>query len=491
MKNKSFTGRRFEMERLEKIGKSGHADIIIVYGRRRVGKTELIEQFFQKGIIFKFEGIQTDIKSRAQARQYQIDNCLNRLAEYLGNPLLSKVKCESWSEFFKLLDPVIHKQKTVLYFEEIQWLSNYNSEFLAELKPFWDDSWRHEKGLKLVICGSSPSFITGQMMGDRALYSRAQHEFHLKPFNLMEIKDFFRKLGNREVMLAQLTVGGIPEYLKMMKGGSSLLQALCEHSFFSNAYFYHEARRIFVSSLSENKHYRAIVEYLSKIPHAARKDIQSFLKLKSGGTLTTMLDDLENLGFIEKYVPVHLEENSLVARYAVSDEYLNFYYKFIRPAGKKIEGGKFNANPMAGLPASRFQKSLGFCFERWCMKNSGLFAGILGFDKIEYRAGAYFNRQAMKKEPGFQIDLMYVRADHKILICEIKHYYQPADAGKIYRETARKRDLFFLTSNKYRNYTCELVLITTEGLKSRDKENQREYFDHVITYDEIFNRMYW
>ena len=127
----------------------------------------------------------------------------------------------------------------VLYFEEIQWLSNYNSEFPAELKPFWDDRWRHEKGLKLIICGSSPSFIIGQLMGDKALYSRARNEFHLKPFSLMEIKDFFKRLGNREVMLAQLTIGGVPEYLKILNKSLSLLKSICEHSFLPDSYFVH------------------------------------------------------------------------------------------------------------------------------------------------------------------------------------------------------------------------------------------------------------
>ncbi len=488
-KNPQFVGRKAELARLNELKKSKRANIIVVYGRRRVGKTELIEQFFQKDKILKFEGLQTDKQNKAAIRKYQLRNCLNRLSNYLEDPVLRKVRCDSWTDFFELLDPVVTQKKIVLYFEEIQWLSNYRSEFLAEIKPFWDDRWRHVEGFKMVFCGSAPSFIVGQFFGDKALYSRSQHEFHLKPFSLIETNDFFPRLGKREVMLAQLTVGGIPEYLKRIQNGSSILLNLCQESFLKGSFFLNEADRIYISSLSHNKHYRQIIKWLASRKHATRKEIQSAIKAKSGGTLTTVLGDLESLGFIEKYVPLHLEENSLVSRYTISDEYLLFYYKYIVPHKKKIENGQFIGDPIKGLPMSSFQKSLGFSFERWCRKNSMLFAKILGFDKIDYLAGAFFNRETDKQTKGFQIDLMYIRADSRIIICEIKHLNQLLNVKKIYRDVLQKQERFKEAARKYKNYTYEFALITTEG----DPQLQiaSEYFDHVISYKQIFDRKHW
>jgi hypothetical protein len=130
---------------------------------------------------------------------------------------------------------VASKKEIVLYFEEVQWLANYQTDFFSELKPFWDDVWRHNHKLIVVICGSSTSFIIKNLIADRALYGRVQEEFFLKPFELGEIAEFLPKLGKKEIMTAQLCVGGIPEYLGRVKGHGtyqSMPTKLLAHSLF-------------------------------------------------------------------------------------------------------------------------------------------------------------------------------------------------------------------------------------------------------------------
>ena len=491
IKNRQFVGRNVENAKLSKIVSTNEAKIIVVYGRRRIGKTELIEQFFRKNFVWKFEGIQSkqrDRKPSSAERQYQITNSLRRFARYMENPSLAKTVCTSWTEFFEILDPIIKKlSEMVLYFEEIQWLSNYSSEFLAEMKPFWDDSWRHHKGLTVVICGSAPSFITKEIIADKALYARSIYEIHLQEFNLVEMSKFM-KLGPREVMLAQLTVGGIPEYLKLLKNGRSVFLALCENAFLADSFFSLERDKIFISSLRGNSHYRSIVEYLSRNRYGTREQIRKAVRMKTGGSLSILLKDLEGCGFIEIYTPLHLGADSINVRYCISDEYLQFYFKFVHPVMSRIKNREFLTDPARGLNMSSFRKSLGFSFERWCRKHNYLFAKILGFDRIEYKCGAFYNRKAAEMKEGFQIDLAYIRKDSKVLICENKYADAPVGTTAA-NEVQRKVNLFQISCPKYRNYTFETVLITTEGEKNA--LHHRDFFDHVITFEDIFDSKYW
>ncbi|MBI3534893.1 MAG: AAA family ATPase [Deltaproteobacteria bacterium] len=479
---------------LEEITSKDSAKFIIVYGRRRVGKTELIEQFFKYQCVLKFEGIEIpkiDRRTYKQKQHYQINQCLNRLAYYLEDHSLTKVEVNTWTDFFHVLHQKAKiTKKTVFYFEEVQWLSNYETDFFAELKPFWDDFWRHEKNLTLILCGSAPSFIVKQLLSDRALYGRVQEQFNLQPISLIEIKEYLKK-GNKECMLAQLAVGGLIEYLKYLKGkNGNLLSQLCYNSFLPSSFFSVEQKKIFISSLSEHKYYNSIVEFLSKVKSATLQQISSAVKFstQSGGSFTALLEDLEKCGFIEKYAPFHKDEQSKLSRYCIIDEYLQWYYKFIRPIQKEIDSGKFINNPIAAINKRSFETILGFSFERWCRKNAHIFAKILGFSGVDYKAGSYFNRNTEEHEKGFQIDLLYIIKGSKIIICEIKYYDGPIDLSVC--DTIKKKvQLFQDAMPQYQNYTYETVLIATEGIKDHPKVQTT--FDHIITFNEIFNDYYW
>ena len=144
--NNNFIGRSSELGRLHQIGQSNEASILIVYGRRRVGKTELLEQAFRDRHVLKFEGIE------GQSQDKQLAQATAQLAEYAQDPLLTKLVFKTWTEFFKLLSRYIKKDSWTVYFEELQWLANYGSDFVAELKSVWDNEWRHNPELLVILC---------------------------------------------------------------------------------------------------------------------------------------------------------------------------------------------------------------------------------------------------------------------------------------------------------------------------------------------------
>ncbi len=473
-KMKAFVGRQAERKRLAALGESKESSILIVYGRRRIGKTELLEQVYADRNILKFEGIQ------GRSQKAQRDYVLWQLSEYVQNSLIAKIKVVSWLEVFKLIyDNLPEGDRWTLYFEEFQWLADYKDDFISELKFAWDNYFRYRERCLIVLCGSSPSFIVNQEILSKSLYNRSQHELHLREFSLAETQQFLSSKSCREVMDAYLTVGGIPEYLKWCKTSSSVFSSICHNSFSPDSFFSMEFERIFVSSLSENKHYKKIIEFLGNVRFASREDILRHLKLTSSGYITEVLTDIELCGFIEKYTPYHLSQESVLSRYCISDSYLQFYYKFIKPEMVEIRQGAYRETPTLAIKMDSYQKWLGYAFERFCRRRHQLIAKILGFHGIHYRAGAFFNKNTQKKDPGFQWDLVFDRDDQVLTLCEMKYSQSKIGIG-IIEEFERKLELSSFQKRK----TIQKVLVTTEG--ANDALLARHYFDRVITLEELF-----
>ncbi len=276
--NTHFIGRQYEIDKLHQVQSLHEASILVVYGRRRIGKTELLEQFFRTRRIIKLEGIE------GKPPKKQIESVLWQLSQYARDPYISKLKLKTWKEVFQFISKFIAKGKWTLYLEELQWLASYGNELITDLKYVWDNSLRYNKNLILVLCGSSPSFMLNHVLKSRALYNRSEHEIHLQEFDFPETKKFLgKKRSAREIMDAYLTVGGVPEYLKYVNRDSSVHLGLCRNSFTSGGFFSREYERIFTSSLAKNIHYKKIISFLSKKKFATRTDILRHLKIRSGG----------------------------------------------------------------------------------------------------------------------------------------------------------------------------------------------------------------
>lgn len=476
--NQQFVGRESEIDQLKKIDKSGKASVFVIYGRRRVGKTELIEQTYRNRYLIKIEGLEN--KSKVD----QMKHVMYQLSRYLEDQYVANIQFTTWIEVFDFIADRFDIEKWTLYFEELQWLANYESDFVSEFKYAWDNSFRHKKNLIVVLCGSSPSFMINEVLHSKALYNRSTIELHLEEMSLKEVQLFLKNYSNREVMTAYLILGGIPEYLAQIVSGSSVLLSICQNSFNKDSYFCNEYERIFISSMSDNPHYKSIVEFLSKYKFSTRNEIAKHLKMKSGGSLTKLLDDLILCGFIEKYTPYQVDEASLLARYCISDAYLMFYFKFIKPLRAKIKSGVFKENPMQALKMEVFQKWIGFAFERFIRKNEILISKILGFSGVDYRSGVYFDRKTNNKNPNYQIDLIFERKDFVYTICEIKYY-----AGLVGADVVDEMERKLLLFENPKKYTIQKVLITTEGATKALRE--RNYFDKIIVLDDLFDEKYW
>lgn len=428
MKSFRFIGRKSELSRLKSIKENQEATVITVYGRRRVGKTTLIEKAFSGAKLIKCEGIE------GQNQDFQRQSMLEQFAQQINEPALRHATPDSWRSMLRIITEYLTKGRKTLYLEEFQWLSSYKGELISEIKFFWDNYWRKNNEFTLILCGSSPSFMLSKVVKSKAMHNRSLHEFRIQPFSPQEVYKFFgAKTSKSEALIALLLVGGIPEYLKYLKEKSSVFLSMAYHAFTTNGFFNGEYERIFVSNLERNPHYKKIISYLAGKRNATRSEIADYLQITSGSNLTDVLLDLELCGFIKRYTPFDKTAASLLARYEISDPYLQFYHRLIEPKLNDIQQGRYQNNPAKAFNIRQLQQWLGYSLERYCRNHAHIIAEHLGFSDVDYQSGAFFSRASSKADRGFQIDLVYKRADKVITLCEIKHNTNPLSLTDAYK----------------------------------------------------------
>lgn len=325
------------------------------------------------------------------------------------------------------------------------------------------------------------------------LYPDEVHVIQLGPLDLHETQQLLQK-DPKETMLAAIAVGGIPEYLKQLRESPSIFAGLCDKSFRAGGFFRQEKDRVFVGSLQSSRYYEGIVDYLARSGGATKRTMVEYFSQQHGRPpgrrFSAVLDELVDIGFVERLIPLTVKtpnpRGSRHARYVLADEYLNFYYQFIEARQAGIDAGEFHANPAAAIDRSSFNASMGVAFARWCRKNEPLIARCMRFaGVVDYSHGPWFSQDededADDEEP--QIDLMFIRKDAKIIVCEMRYNAQTILDRTVIFEVSRKLQAFLSAAPRYQRYTMETALITIEPVP--DALKNEGYFSYLITCDQL------
>jgi len=467
----NFVGRQQELNRFAELEKEAGAKILVVYGRRRVGKTTLIKKAFDKRRLLTFEGLE------GKSKREQLDHFASELAENFKDPKLAKFKFDNWKEAFRALFDLVSQGVFTIHLEEIQWMAGYREDLVSELKYVWDNFFIKNPRIILILCGSSPSFLINSVMRSKALHNRSQYEF---PITELSFHDAVKLMGRgrslNEQLDGYLAVGGIPEYCSKLSGFSSVFLGIAKNSFSQGSYFAHEAERVFVSSLAHKPEYRRVLGYLAKNGPSTAQEIFEGIGYRTGGAASEILADLRRCEFIYSYSPLEFGKESRGAKWIVRDCYLHLYYKLIRPKYAAIERGDFNNNITSAISQTGYRQWLGLAFERFCLFNHQSIARILGFSGVQYQFGPFYLRKVGDKT---QIDLVFKRADRVLTVCEIK--YQLTPPGREVKSPF-ERNLITLQS-EYPKNGIQKVLISPNGAeKNLIKES---YFDSIIELDEL------
>ncbi len=474
MKNR-FVGRENELVSLREDNWRGQAQLVAVYGRRRVGKTALVEEAFRDNVLWKIEGIENG-NTRTQITYF-----LKQLSHVI--PKGRELTANDWDGAFQALEQGIvsfkrrHKdKKLVIFFDEFQWLCELKSGLVSIFKYYFDNFFSKHASCVFVLCGSVSSFIVKTVIQSRALYGRVDLEINLRPLNVLESREFLKgTICEDQVLDIQMVLGGIPQYLLELNPRMSLIQNLNEYAFNPRGFFFKEFDRLFISHFATNTIYEKILTVLSN-GNKTPPQLALRCSVSTGGGFTERVRDLELAGFIDRQVPLGRTRRSKIVRYRISDEFLQFHFRFIAPHYQDIITG--NMTGTRPLSSQNYKQWRGFAFERLCQKHAGHIADFLRFSAIDYKAGPWFQRT--DDQSGAQIDLMFIRSDGVLTVCELKHT-SALKTASIIKAFEQKIDTLAKT---FAGRPIEKVLILGQPVKPSVKLSA--YYDRIVTATELF-----
>jgi uncharacterized protein len=475
----TIIGRIFEKNELKKTFESSKSELVAVIGRRRVGKTFLIRNYFKQYTIFEFTGVQ-DISKEAQ-----ITNFISVLNAGKTEDLIEEIP-QTWLEAFELLKKRIESFDTnfkkVLFFDELPWLAGNKSDFIPAFDYFWN-AWASKHNIVIVICGSSASWMNQKIINHKGgLHNRITRLIQMKPFNLAETRQFlqFKGFNYPEYQILQLymAIGGIPLYLELIDKSKSVVENLNELCLKPSGFLYDEYNRLLPSLFLHYQAHSLIIEALAKKRKGlTREEILAETKLPNGGTFTKYLDELVQSDFIDFYKPFGKQKKDTL--YRLTDMYCLFYFAFILP-------NKGNKTPdfMATSQSQNFKSWSGFTFENVCMSHILSVKKALGISGISTSISSFYAKPKDGLD-GTQIDLLIERADKTIHLCEIKFLSeQLIITKKMIENLGKKRAIFnYHTQNKQHIFN---TIITTYGVASNDYSLQQ--IDQVVTMDSLFEQ---
>lgn len=453
------------------------ASLVVVYGRRRVGKSRLITEFYKDKKLWRFDGLEGQPKSR------QIRSLLEQLSKITRNPIYASAHCNDWIDCFKLLHEAMTRSqhRLTLFLDEIPYMANRQQELVSALKWAWDNLWQNKPHFTLILCGSIASFMIHKVLRSSALYGRITLEICLKPLSLPETREFFDKAFSlREICNIYMICGGIPEYLKHFSNNKPLPHMISRISFCKDGYFTGEFDRLFKDVFLEEAIYKKIIKTLAKNRDLKVPELMDDLDISGGGGLSDCLENLESAGFIKSVIPWDRPDESKLRRYRLDDEYLYFYFKFIEPNLRKIRENTDIHWGLRLLHSRSYDSWAGLAFERLCLKHIPLIVKALHIDQLIQASGPYFRRSDNTRK-GVQIDLMFVRHDPVITLCEIK-YHDSLVGKEIIPEMERKEAV--LEKMEKTAKRIERILITTLGV-TKDLMDSG-YFSRILLPEDIF-----
>ncbi len=474
--NQSLTiiGRNEEKEILRECMESNKPEFIVVYGRRRVGKTYLIKEFYDKKFSFYSTGVNSKIK-KDKLRAFS-----ESLVAY-GCHLDRELK--DWFDAFSSLKSLLGSPdcyrdpetgKRIVFLDELPWMDSKGSDFKAAFDYFWNTYGSSENDLLLIVCGSATSWIINNILKDTGgFYNRITNQIHLMPFNLKECKELAKSrnldFDDKTIAKAYMVFGGIGYYWNLLMPSKSLDQEIERLCFDERGALHYEFANLFRSLFSSNGNHRKIIETLSKKSSGLTRNDLIDAKLSTGGkNLTKSLEELEQCGFIRRF---NKPNKSNSCFYQIIDPFCRFAIYFLE--NKKISSW------LSYIDSPSYYAWEGISFELLCLNHIKEIKNALGISGIET---AEYSFRSKNHVPGAQIDLVIERKDMVVNLCEIKYSTVPYTIDAKYAENLENKKAAFIEETKTKN-TVRLTMISPLGIK---KNEYSSLIRNVVTLDDFF-----
>jgi len=459
-------GREDEIKILQNLLNNKGSEFLAVYGRRRIGKTYLIRQVYEKSIVFEASGLHE--KEMAQ----QLESFWLALLDVstTEKPTIPKTWLQAFSLLKIHLNHLESNKKKVIFLDEIAWFETPKSGFLAALDNFWNSYCSKRNDIILVICGSAASWIIDKVINNKGgLHNRITAHIQLMPFTLKETKQFLElsnvKLTLKDLATLYMSVGGVPFYLKDIKSGQSVPQILDELFFKPQALLKNEFGNLYASLFKNSDLHISIIKALAtKSKGLTRKEILVDTKLTSGGGFSKLLDELVACGFIKIIYPINKTKEDFL--YRLVDEYSIFYFKF-------LQSNKVNSSWLQISNTQSYKAWCGYAFENLSFKHILNIKKALGINGIISNEYSWIDK-GKELEKGAQIDFIIDRNDNCINILELKFYDTVFEINKNYAEELQHKVTLFKKKTRTKKNVF-ITMLTANGVKNN------EYYLSVIT----------
>ena len=468
-------GRKDEKKELERCERSGKSELVCVYGRRRVGKTFLVEQTYGSYFAFRATGLEKG-STRQQLKAFN-----QRLIES-GDDI--KTIPKNWFEAFSRLDKVLSKEniilsphgKKVVFLDEFPWFATPRSDFLLAFEEFWNRRGTQSGDLLFVICGSATSWIIKNVLDNSGnLYHRVTNQIFLSPFTLAEAEMFFkdRDFGwsREQILECYMIFGGLPFFLDLMNSNESLRQNVNRLLFSPSALLKNETNRLLEATLSKSPVYGQIMELLSKHYYGMKKSVCQAALCIPAGTFSRAAEDLIKCGYIVEYKRIYEKGNPSYIQ--LTDPFLLFHYHFLSERSDLSSYDDLTAD------TGSYTNWRGHAFETVCMRHIQQIKAALGISGVKTKSFPWTNPE---QDDSVQIDLVIERDDRITDICEIKCTDRPFSvSGEYDLALIKKRDIFKEKTGT--GNALKLVLISSAGIAGTA---HTEHISDVITIDDLF-----
>jgi uncharacterized protein len=490
MNNNVIIGRDAELRVLEEIFSARDPQFVAVYGRRRVGKTYLIRNFFEKkpALFFDVTG------APKTPLAVQIANFTTRIGEmfYQGAKLMPE---RNWNSAFRILTDAIKKitgrQKIVLFFDETPWLATRNSGFLSALDYYWNQYWSRDNRIRLIICGSSASWIIKKIINNKGgLHNRVTQSIRLEPFNLRETKLFLEysgiKLNNQQLTELFMVTGGVAHYLKKIKKKLSVTKNIEELAFTKNSFFLTEFENLFLSLFDDGESYIDIIRCLAQSKTGVSQGVlfEKIETLSKGGRATNKLHALEDAGFIMTLVPHFHQKKGIY--YKLVDEYSLFYLRWIEPVKQTLLTKGLKEHYWEGIRnTAAWNNWAGYAFENLCYRHLNQISDALHIPATAIPNAWRYVPISSATDQGAQIDLLFDRQDDAITLCEIKYTKAPFVVDKEYARILQQKIQVFRQKTRTQKQIF-VTIISANGLKPT--MYSEEMISDVVTIDDLMKK---
>ena len=482
--NKLFIGREKEQQQLRDHLASEQSEFIAVYGRRRVGKTFLIQQVVGSDYAFYVAGM-NNVPLRIQ-----LANFMQGIRKKQPDTPPVKTWLDAFIALENYLETLPEGRKTI-FIDEMPWMDTPRSNFISGLEHFWNSwaSWRSD--IKLIVCGSATSWIINNLIKNRGgLHNRVTHKIPLKPFTLKECLAYFSargfRLSPKQIAECYMVLGGVPFYLSKMNKDEGVAQNIDRLLFADDGELHDEFQSLY-NSLYKNasNHIKIVTALAMKGKGLTRRELVERSGFADNGKFSLMLEELESCGFIRSYEP-YMPESARTNRRGIGerqrrdtlfqlvDPFTLFHFQVMRKADAH-DSNYWSKNQNSHV----YSTWSGLSFEMLCLNHAEQIKKALGISGITANVFSWFGKGERRSA---QIDMLIDRADRTINICEMKFHSKPYSmTAKDEEDIERKVSSLVEATN-----TDKAIIVTMITAKGLERNEYAGCVQKELTLDQLF-----